>query len=659
MAARKRALWWTAMVVAGAATLAPPAGAATVTVTRTDDPLPTDGCATNGCSLREAVSAANLGDRVHLPASAEPYTLSDGAGSGPIVIGKDLTVDGDGAGASTISGNAAHRAFNVLSGAAAITVAISDLTIRDGRGGDAPVANQGGAIVVNPTTQPIALNLTAVHLRDNAVTTSAVASYSSGGALSVLGDTGAAGSTITIASSALFGNVAEAGSTSNALGGAIAITVNNAATLNLVNSTLSGNQARIIGTGEGRGGGIALLEDVDGDVQVNLRNSTIAANLANTFNGVGGNLYGEGSSTLSASATIVSGGDAVDPTSDNCKAASIPGNNVENENECGVGAAGKPSSDPQPGPLQDNGGPTSTRAISASSPAIGLGTAASCQAVDQRGVPRPSGGCDAGAFEGAPPGVVTGAATGVFTSVATLNGSVSPFFAAATHQFQYGPTAAYGSTTDLPLPAHRRERLRVHAGPGRHVHDGADRGSASAAPGATHPGRVAHAGAVWVRRRRLRAQRPRRGHRARALRAAHRRSGPLRRGGARVRAARGTGVPGADPPEPHAPALHPALERRGRVVRPDRAGGLEPLPAHRAHGGTQAGPTRVPAGGAGTEFGEPARSAPHARVPDPGAAPALSPAKTPLFTLVPWPPSARSTSAASSSGAARRSSCRR
>ena len=51
------------------------------------------------------------------------------------------------------------------------------------------------------------------------------------------------------------------------------------------------------------------------------------------------------------------------------------------------------------GPLQDNGGPTLTCALLQGSLAIGSGTSVGAPATDQRGVPRPPGHCDIGAFQ--------------------------------------------------------------------------------------------------------------------------------------------------------------------------------------------------------------------------------------------------------------------
>ncbi len=78
-----------------------------------------------------------------------------------------------------------------------------------------------------------------------------------------------------------------------------------------------------------------------------------------------------------------------------CAGATDGGHNVTSDPGCfGLMA------DPELGPLQDNGGPTLTRAIAPDSPARDIVPAAGCPAADQRGVSRPQGiACDAGAFE--------------------------------------------------------------------------------------------------------------------------------------------------------------------------------------------------------------------------------------------------------------------
>jgi uncharacterized repeat protein (TIGR01451 family) len=98
----------------------------------------------------------------------------------------------------------------------------------------------------------------------------------------------------------------------------------------------------------------------------------------------------------------------------NCAGSSFTsnGNNIDGKDECnldGTGANGdQVNTDPRLGPLQDNGGPTLTRALSEDSPAIDHGTA-TCDdlatddlnsAHDQRQATRPVGSaCDVGAYE--------------------------------------------------------------------------------------------------------------------------------------------------------------------------------------------------------------------------------------------------------------------
>lgn len=103
--------------------------------------------------------------------------------------------------------------------------------------------------------------------------------------------------------------------------------------------------------------------------------------------------------------------------------------------------------DPQLGPLQDNGGPTETRALGLGSAAIDIVDLVACAAIDQRGVTRPRGpACDAGAYEVAPPTVtVTSAAT--TRTGAVIAGRVTPNARPTSYRVVYGKTTAYGSQT--------------------------------------------------------------------------------------------------------------------------------------------------------------------------------------------------------------------
>jgi pectin methylesterase-like acyl-CoA thioesterase len=96
--------------------------------------------------------------------------------------------------------------------------------------------------------------------------------------------------------------------------------------------------------------------------------------------------------TLTIRNTIVANGPGANCTG----GVTDGGNNLQFPGtSCG---ATVPVVDPLLGPLQNNGGPTSTRALLQDSPALDAGN--NCALVDQRGVPRPQGSaCDIGAYE--------------------------------------------------------------------------------------------------------------------------------------------------------------------------------------------------------------------------------------------------------------------
>ena len=80
------------------------------------------------------------------------------------------------------------------------------------------------------------------------------------------------------------------------------------------------------------------------------------------------------------------------------------GHNLSSDVSCPFTEAGDMvGTDPQIGPLADNGGPTQTHRLNLGSPAIDAGDVVGCPAMDQRGVTRPQGAaCDIGAYEFVP-----------------------------------------------------------------------------------------------------------------------------------------------------------------------------------------------------------------------------------------------------------------
>ena len=182
---------------------------------------------------------------------------------------------------------------------------------------------------------------------------------------------------LTLRSSTLFHNVAASG------GG---LHYNASSGLTLMNVTFSGNAASNNGGAIYNKAGVTLV------------NATIADN---TTGGQGGAIFDDGAQSWSKN-TIIFGnvGDAGACEGDAGAHISL-GYNLGDDASCNLTATGDiTNSNPLLEPLQDNGGPTWTRALQALSPAIDHATNSGCPATDQRGLTRPQNGvCDIGAYE--------------------------------------------------------------------------------------------------------------------------------------------------------------------------------------------------------------------------------------------------------------------
>jgi hypothetical protein len=199
-----------------------------------------------------------------------------------------------------------------------------------------------------------------------------------------------------------------AGNTVDGDGGGILLL---AGVLHLTNSTISGNVARI-------GGGIYATTIQGLNSLLDVSNSTITLNrtAATIFGGAGG---GGGIWVGSRAAfrnTIIAGNQIAinDPKQGPDVAGGVvsEGYNLIGQTDGSTGWTGTDLQgtsahplDPVLGPLQDNGGPTSTHALLLGSPALGAGDPANLMTLDQRGTVRfgflgtPT---DIGAFEAEP-----------------------------------------------------------------------------------------------------------------------------------------------------------------------------------------------------------------------------------------------------------------
>lgn len=159
----------------------------------------------------------------------------------------------------------------------------------------------------------------------------------------------------------------------------------------IANTTFSGNVA------QGSGGGIYNIGTI-----TNIANSTFYSNIVRDE---GGGIYNEDSTITTIANTIVA-----DSQGSNCGGTPAPGTNTNNLTD-GDGCWSW-SNTLIPGThlntnLADNGGPTQTHALlftTPANPAIDTGHAGTCSGpdvnnLDQRGVPRPAGICDIGAYE--------------------------------------------------------------------------------------------------------------------------------------------------------------------------------------------------------------------------------------------------------------------
>jgi CSLREA domain-containing protein len=465
-----RRLWITAAGVLALVLAAPAGAATfTVTKTAdTNDPACNADCSLREAIV--AANGGTPGpDTIVLPAGNYVLTrtnsgVEDLAATGDLDIRDDVVISGAAAATTTVDASGLtgfpERVFDVRrnpndSGPPSITATLRDLTITGGRTssgdpGGAGLRAFGSALLErvvvtgNATSGPSEAGggvsqdgafPSLVTLRRTTVTKNQAAV---GGGV---GETGGAHSSsqvvgVLIEDSTISGNTATAGSAYSDGGGVAQDSIGD---LKIRRSTITGNT--VTGT-DGFGGGVS--SDANGFIDI--VDTTISGNSASGLDSFGGGIGTNSGQTTLTNVTIadnaVTGSvrsptfqpthDAVNvaqngggtiaskntiagpgaPKSCNAAAAgsgtwTSHGNNVDSDGSCGFGTASdRPGVDPRLGPLQDNGGPTQTRALLAGSPAIGTGDNAACSLTDQRGVTRPAplgSSCDAGAYEAVGP----------------------------------------------------------------------------------------------------------------------------------------------------------------------------------------------------------------------------------------------------------------
>jgi CSLREA domain-containing protein len=343
-------------VAAGATMLASASagGTGALVVTTTADS--TDGaCTASLCSLRDAVQASNAagGGAVTVPAGR--YVLTDG----PLVVTSAISITGDGARSTTISG---REATQVIRGdrSSAPSITLTGLTVTDGvsQSADAPDYNEGGGIV---SWGPLTLDHVAVVGNVGAA---------DGGGVDVQSD-------LTVVASTIANNTAA--------GDAGGLRAQNG-TVSITSSTIAHNTAQ----------NRAAIE-IDFTSSATIRSTTVADN-RNTDGTFGSLRVDTGSVTLEE---VAIDNDLSD-NAPNCVGTFVSaGHNVATDGSCGLTAAGDLASAASAGlgPLTDNGGDTDTMAPQAGS-ALVDGGGTGCPATDQRDEARPEGAaCDVGAVE--------------------------------------------------------------------------------------------------------------------------------------------------------------------------------------------------------------------------------------------------------------------
>jgi hypothetical protein len=442
------------VVFAGVAAPAPPATAgarpigstpARAGITRLVSPTGSDigDCSVDTCqTIGYAIGQSSSGDAIDIAA---------GTYAEHVVVDRSLRLEGAGRHSTIIDGSGNGRVVTIGAPSASLTVAISRITIKEGRalrgGGISSVAGTGqtnqikitNTSVVDNTAQGAngkttrgggiyngarsTMKILRSSISGNSATGYSPSEWADGGRASGGGIFGEG--PLTLISSTVSGNTAQGGNGGRyachkgfchgpgrggiGSGGGIS------GPATVVNSTIARNVARggsggcslgCLNGGDGLGGAIKAVGSVT------LVNTTVARNHAVGGAGIvpgvgrGGGIHLINGSTSAVNSILAS--NTADEGPDCVGSVTSGGHNVLGDSTSCAGFTGPGDLvgfDPLLSPLQDNSGPTFTIALETGSPAIDAGNDAICAAppvsgMDQRGFPRPEEPhCDIGAFE--------------------------------------------------------------------------------------------------------------------------------------------------------------------------------------------------------------------------------------------------------------------
>jgi glucose/arabinose dehydrogenase len=279
-------------------------------------------------SLRQAIADACDGSTITFSGVVSPITLTT-----EVAIDKNVTIQGPGSAALTISGNNAVRVLNIGSVTPGINVTLSGLTIANGQ---VTAGNNAGGILNNSTGT---LSITTSVLSGNAAGGGPSRSDGKGGGI-YNGSTG----TVTMTNSTLSGNTVGGGPSTGAnsgLGGGIFNF--STGTLNVTSSTFSNNVAQ----GFQHGGG-GIYNNSNGAVNVTgcTLSSNSATGLVTASSGVGGGIYNNSgalnvtSSTLAGNSTQGGGQDLGGAISNESGTVTITRSTLSNNSAIGGGSPG-------------------------------------------------------------------------------------------------------------------------------------------------------------------------------------------------------------------------------------------------------------------------------------------------------------------------------